>query len=111
MALRNLFDPTLYLSTQQLTLRLIKHLIEQLNHNRNEQIANLKRDFQQKVLHKMTLKFRQIRKTFEEIAAYIQKKYATPQPTAKSRTLFLHELPELDPNSPDFDEKRIEFIQ
>jgi len=35
MALKNIFDNTLYLSTQQLSLRLIKSLIEAVNSNRS----------------------------------------------------------------------------
>jgi len=71
----------------------------------------MKRFMLLKILQKVSKKFGQIKKIFQEVSQYIESRYKTKYPISHKRTLFIQSLPKLDPNSSQFNRSRIEFIE
>ena len=71
----------------------------------------MKRYHLKRILHKISMKFKQIHENFAEIQVYLNKRYGTAFPKQQKRTLYIKEIPDVDPDAPDYDAARVAAIE
>lgn len=109
---KNIFDNQLNFVNQSYSLKIQKSLIEGMFTNRRMEGQEITRSILDQILHKIALKFGQIKESFEEILNFIKGKYNDPKPQTPTKTLYLSQLPKKkNMDEDEWNKVRLEYIE